>query len=266
MEGVSNETSPPPLGSLTYSYIRLENNPTLLDEHPIYRWFYLASMSACLVMGAVGNPLIIVLMTGTKLWRVSYSRFFLALAISDLSAIGVNVFEYLNVICMQTMGRVCVTMNSWGACLLFELVLYSSFSFSPCILMLVALERLCIVRFPFAGPRFWTTRTATITIVSFAALLAGLWSWLFFAIVFNDARICYYDKIHELVILSMIAITIESFLPTSALSVLTSCIIYSIRRSRMNAGQTTTSKSSNQTTIMVVTTCICSQFTGFYNL
>ncbi|XP_074641431.1 FMRFamide receptor-like [Tubulanus polymorphus] len=128
-------------------------------------WFQNIFSSIAVILGITGNIMSFVVMLAPKLRNRSYSRFFIPLAVSDTVCLLVHSCTLVNMFYAHLQNRIIVHASSTFSCILREYAKLISVTYSGWILILLSLERLCVVAFPFSGPRFWTATTASVCVL-----------------------------------------------------------------------------------------------------
>ncbi|XP_074641132.1 rhodopsin-like [Tubulanus polymorphus] len=221
-----------------------------------YLWFYLPFLSLLFIFGFAGNFLIVIIMRQRQLWRQSFSRIFVQLAICDSVALCTNLCMFLNVLSILLYNTLLIKPSTRIQCVFFEYNAMCAFTISPWTLVLIATERMCVVCFPFRGPRFWTPTTATGLCLSVACLVASIYSYLFVTVDFADDVGCTSDEQRPMMRTMLISVVPFCFLVT--LSSATSVTLF-----RNRGEETHASKYSKQVTVMVLSLCAFFMITTF---
>ncbi|XP_074656741.1 uncharacterized protein LOC141909955 [Tubulanus polymorphus] len=227
-----------------------------------YLWFYLVFASLCLILGFVGNLLIVIVMLRRKLWRRSFSRIFVQLAVCDTLALVCAYFsKYINVISYAFYGELLIKPSTRIQCISFEYFILLCLSCSPWTLVLVATERMCVVCFPFRGPRFWSPNTASKLCFSVICFLALGFSYSFVTIDVSDNG-CIIKNVPTFVkpLVTSILVSAGPFILLGIMSAMTSIILF---RKNGNSETTLASKYSNQVTVLVLSLCAFFMVTTF---
>ncbi|XP_074658338.1 rhodopsin-like [Tubulanus polymorphus] len=226
-----------------------------------YLWCYLVFASLCFVLGFGGNLLILIVMLRRNLWRRSFSRMFVQLAVCDTLVLIGYFAKYINVISYAFYGKLLVKPSTRIQCILFEYFISVGLSSSPWTLVLVSAERMCVVCFPFRGPRFWSPNTASKLCFSVICFIALIYSFLFVTIDVSDNGCTFKDVLtFTKPLLSSILISIGPCISLAITSAITSITLFN---KRGDSGTTRASKYSNQVTVLVLVLCVFFMVTTF---
>ncbi|XP_074655742.1 uncharacterized protein LOC141909250 [Tubulanus polymorphus] len=231
--------------------------------HGTYLWCYLVFASVSFVFGFIGNLLIVIVMLQRKLWRRSFSRMFVQLAVCDTLVLICAYFsKYINVISYTFHGRkLLIKPSTRVQCIFFEFYLSVGLSSSPWTLVLVATERMCVVCFPFRGPRFWSPNTASKLCFSVICFVALSNCYLFVTIdVCENGCIIKNVPTFTKPLLTSILISIGPFTSLTIMSTITSITLL---RKKGKSETTRASKYSNQVTVLVLLLCAFFMVTTF---
>ncbi|XP_074659545.1 uncharacterized protein LOC141912225 [Tubulanus polymorphus] len=218
-----------------------------------YLWFYLVFAGVCFIIGFVGNLLIVVVMLQRKLWRRSYSRVFVQLAVCDTLVLITCSMKYINVVSYTFHGKIALKPSTRIQCICFEYFITICVSASPWTLVLVAAERMCVVCFPFRGPRFWSPKTASRLCLFVACSIALINSYLLVTIDVSDSGCNFKDQQFTKPLLTSILTSVGPFIALAITSVITSVALY---RKKGDSKTTRASKYSNQVTVLVLLLCV----------
>ncbi|XP_074653664.1 uncharacterized protein LOC141907821 [Tubulanus polymorphus] len=227
-----------------------------------YLWCYLVFASLCFVLGFGGNLLLVMVMLRRNLWRRSFSRMFVQLAVCDTLVLIGCFAKYINVISYAFNGKILLVKPSTRIqCILFEYFISIGLSSSPWTLVLVATARMCVVCFPFRGPRFWSPNTASKLCISVICFIALIYSFLFVTIDVSDIGCTFKDMLtFTKPLLSSILISIGPCILLAITSAITSITLFN---KRGDSGTTRASKYSYQVTVLVLVLCIFFMVTTF---
>ncbi|XP_074658321.1 uncharacterized protein LOC141911236 [Tubulanus polymorphus] len=242
---------PHPIG-----YTKTILHPVIVSKYPIYRWFYYAYQFTVLSLGSVGNVLIVFVMSTRKLRRLSYSRFFIALAISDFIFLTTHMWTLVNTLCFHINGSICIPVNSWFLCAGQQFYNNTTSCYGPSLLIMIGVERLCIIRFPFSGPSFWTPTKTSLTAFLTFVICAGISLFLLTVNSYDDIHGCYLSDPTLMTVTYLFIVTIQGFNPTLSLIFITACIFYSMNQMKKKVENSKSNSSANQATIMVASVCV----------
>ena len=145
-------------------------------DNLVYDIIILSLYGSLTVFGLLGNTLAFILMLSKSLSKHSYSVYCATLAVFDSCSLLVRTVMCMGIIHRLIYGKdygPLFTLKSDWSCRLVEYFCDNLVSNASFLVVLISLERLIIVRFPFASRRLCTRKSAIKIILSMIIFLAA---------------------------------------------------------------------------------------------
>ncbi|XP_074659503.1 cysteinyl leukotriene receptor 1-like [Tubulanus polymorphus] len=223
------------------------------------RWYIVICYTIINLLGFLGNPVILIIMTSTRLRRHAHSVYLGALAVADFVALLPRLLSLINQYSVlgTTDHVILISIESKYACKVSEYVYFSAAIYSSWMVAVVSVERFIVVRFPFLGLRVCTVTKARVVALVFLVSIFASSSFIFVFVDYDQRHGCFYTKRHHFVrtVYGNPMISYGPGLIVLAFNVVT--LVY-IRRSRdrVQSGSSVKSRRLRKATAMLLTLSI----------
>ncbi|XP_074657166.1 uncharacterized protein LOC141910330 [Tubulanus polymorphus] len=201
--------------------------------------------------GFTGNSLIVSLMSTAKFRGKLYGQLFLFMAVSDTGSLLLVTLGCINKVSYQIDLTILIdVLRNDVDCAVVEIVLAALAALSPNLLCLLCFERMCVVWFPFRGPRFWNSRASKTISLIFVVAQVSLSICNLFSVRFVEGIGCVHTK--DRTANRALQITCILIIPCTVIIISTTIIVVTLTYNRVNHKN----RSSSSVSVIVASTCI----------
>ncbi|XP_074660419.1 FMRFamide peptide receptor frpr-18-like [Tubulanus polymorphus] len=175
----------------SFSAVFIQDFPTSnTSNQRLFLYFF----PVIFVFGIVGNTLSFCVMYTARMRRCSYSYYLSTLAVFDSGMLVFNALAWVNAIAFMAANKIVVTIDSDIRCKVMELYSDVFMMGSSWTVVIVTLERLVIVLFPFKGRIVCTPKFARGVVAAHVLVVFAMSPWTASSTHYVPGEGCYRTK------------------------------------------------------------------------